>query len=96
MDAIQDSSGLEKEVIKLQGMGVQAPFGFGSTQHPHEPTKVIADVAAGGLGLPDRDYYIKTEKRFADAREGYLRLRGQNLHSWPDPRKRTRRQPPRP
>ena len=26
----------------------------------------------GGLGLPDRDYYLKPDKRFADARAGYL------------------------
>ena len=25
-----------------------------------------------GLGLPDRDYYLKPEKRFVDARAGYL------------------------
>jgi putative endopeptidase len=29
-------------------------------------------VGAGGLGLPDRDYYLKPDKRFADARAGYL------------------------
>ena len=33
---------------------------------------MIADVGAAGLGLPDRDYYVKTEKRFEDARAGYL------------------------
>jgi endothelin-converting enzyme/putative endopeptidase len=72
IDAIQDRAGLEKEITELQALGVQVPFGFNSAQHRHEPTRVIADVGAAGLGLPDRDYYVKTEKRFADARDGYL------------------------
>jgi putative endopeptidase len=72
IDAIQDQAGLENELIGLQAIGVQVPFVFASTQHPHDPTRVIADVAAGGLGLPDRDYYVKTEKRFVDARAEYL------------------------
>ncbi len=71
IDAIQDTAGLQKEISDLQALGVQVPFLFSSTPHPHEPTMVIADVGAGGLGLPDRDYYVKTEKRFEDARAEY-------------------------
>ncbi len=33
---------------------------------------MIAQISAGGLGLPDRDYYFKTEPRFAEAREKYV------------------------
>jgi putative endopeptidase len=72
IDAIQDRAGLQKQLAELQAMGVQVPFTFSSTQHPHEPSRVIADIGAAGLGLPDRDYYVKTEKRFEDARAGYL------------------------
>jgi putative endopeptidase len=72
VDAIQDRAGLQKEISELQAIGVQVPFSVSSSQHPHEPSRVIADVGAAGLGLPDRDYYVKTEKRFEDARAGYL------------------------
>ena len=72
IDAIQDLAGLQKEIEELQAVGLQVPFGFGSTQNVHAPTDVIADVGASGLGLPDRDYYVKTEKRFEDARAGYV------------------------
>jgi endothelin-converting enzyme/putative endopeptidase len=71
IDAIQDPAGLQREISELQALGVQVPFVFSSTPHPHQPTRVIADVGAGGLGLPDRDYYVKTEKRFEDARAEY-------------------------
>ena len=56
----------------LQAEGVPVPFAVGSTPDAHAPENVIADVGASGLGLPDRDYYVKTETRFADARAGYL------------------------
>jgi putative endopeptidase len=72
IDAIQDAAGLQKEIRDLSLTGVMVPFIFYGTQNVHAPTDVIADVGAGGLGLPDRDYYLKPEKRFADARAGYL------------------------
>jgi len=72
IDAIHDAAGLQQELRKLQALGVTAPFNFSGTQNVHSPTDVIADVGAAGLGLPDRDYYVKPEKRFADARAGYL------------------------
>jgi len=72
IDAIKSLADLERELQELESMGVAAPFGFQSTQNAHSPNDVIADVGASGLGLPDRDYYVKTEKRFEDARAGYL------------------------
>src|SRR5258708_3347522 len=67
-----DAVGLQKEIRELHSVGVTVPFTFNSAQNQHDPGNVIADVGAGGLGLPDRDYYLKPEKRFADARAAYL------------------------
>ena len=72
IDAIHDLAGLQKEIRELHAVGVQVPFSFGGTQNAHSPNDVIGDVGASGLGLPDRDYYVKPEKRFEDARAGYL------------------------
>ncbi len=72
IDAIHDLAGLQQELRELQVLGVAVPFAFGATQNVHSPTDVIATVGASGLGLPDRDYYVKPEKRFADARAAYL------------------------
>ncbi len=72
IDAIQDAAGLEQEIGALQAQGIAVPFSFNGQQNPHDPANIIADVGAAGLGLPDRDYYLKTEKRFADARAAYL------------------------
>ena len=40
-------------------------FGFGSNQDFADSTQVIAFADAGGLGLPDRDYYIKDDDKLA-------------------------------
>jgi endothelin-converting enzyme/putative endopeptidase len=72
IDAIQDAAGLQKELTDLSTMGVMAPFVFYGNQNAHDPENVIGYVGAGGLSLPDRDYYVKPDQRFADARAGYL------------------------
>ena len=36
------------------------------------PRKVIAAVDAGGLGLPDRDYYVKSDAKSVETRERYV------------------------
>jgi len=69
---IHDRPSLEQAIIELQADGVQVPFSVNGIPNFHDPQNVIAFVEAGGLGLPDRDYYVKPEKRFADARAGYL------------------------
>ncbi|MGZ4876441.1 MAG: M13 family metallopeptidase, partial [Candidatus Angelobacter sp.] len=56
----------------LHDVFVFVPFVLSSSPDNHNPTQVIANISAGGLGLPDRDYYLKTETRFQDAREKYL------------------------
>src|SRR4051812_28451791 len=52
-------------------MPLSPPVGVTSTPDNHNPQQVIAHVFPAGLGLPDRDYYLKPEPRFADARAKY-------------------------
>ena len=47
-------------------------FGFSSDQDPGDSKSVIAVVLADGLGLPDRDYYVKTDARSVGIRDKYL------------------------
>ena len=46
-------------------------FGFGSSQDLADSTQVIAFASAGGLGLPDRDYYLKADARMEETRKRY-------------------------
>ncbi|HET7842646.1 MAG TPA: M13 family metallopeptidase [Xanthomonadales bacterium] len=70
--AIEDRAGVEKMIGRLHEVGVAVPFGLFAAEDLHDPSKTIAHVFAGGLGMPDRDYYIKDEPRFVEAREKYL------------------------
>ena len=47
-------------------------FGFGSNQDFDNSSQVIAFAAAGGLGLPDRDYYTKTDAKSQEIRQHYV------------------------
>jgi len=47
-------------------------FGAGVQQDARDASKVIAVVAAGGLGLPDRDYYVKTDAKSVEQRACYV------------------------
>jgi putative endopeptidase len=73
IDAVKDAAGLQLVMEKLQDIRVLEPFDLSSSQDPHNPSQVLADVGADGLSLPDRDYYLKPEPRFKDAREKYQR-----------------------
>jgi putative endopeptidase len=47
-------------------------FGFSSSQDYADSSQVIAFASAGGLGLPDRDYYTRTDGKSENLRRQYL------------------------
>ncbi len=47
-------------------------FDFQSDQDFKNSAQVIAEVDQGGLGLPDRDYYLKTDAKSAELRQAYV------------------------
>ena len=73
IEAIKDVKGLQDEIARLQASGVQVAFQSGSEQDFKDSTQVIAAVAQGGLGLPDRDYYTKTDDKSKEIREEYVK-----------------------
>ena len=72
IDNARDISTLQQVMVELTDIMVNAPFAMGSTPDPHRPAWVVADFAASGISLPDRDYYLKSESRFKEAREKYV------------------------
>jgi endothelin-converting enzyme/putative endopeptidase len=71
LDAIKTRADVERAIVHLHAIGIRVGFGLGADQDLHDPTHMLATVAAAGLGLPDRDYYVKTEPRFVEARAKY-------------------------
>ena len=49
-----------------------ALFGFSSGQDLDDASKLVAVLDQGGLGLPDRDYYLKPDEKSADLRQRYV------------------------
>ena len=47
-------------------------FEFGSDQDFKNSNQVIAEADQGGLGLPDRDYYLKTDPKSEELRRAYV------------------------
>ena len=52
--------------------GTAALFRFGSEQDAKNSSEVIASVDQGGLGLPDRDYYLKEDAKSQAIRTKYV------------------------
>ncbi len=72
IDAIKDRKDLQKEIAHLHDLGVTSLFGFTSGQDEKNSTMIIAQAYQGGIGLPDRDYYTKTDDASKKLREAYV------------------------
>jgi putative endopeptidase len=70
--ALPNKEALAGEIVRLHETGVNALFSFGSGQDFKDSTQVIAQADQGGLGLPERDYYFKTDPKSVELRKQYL------------------------
>ena len=71
VDGVHDARSLARVVGRLQAIGGRTLFGFGSQQDFKDARLVIGGADQGGLGLPDRDYYLKDDQRMRDLRALY-------------------------
>jgi putative endopeptidase len=74
IDALEDKRALGAWVGELQARTSSTGIFFASAveQDARDATKVIVALQAGGLGLPDRDYYLKDDPHSKEARARYL------------------------
>ncbi len=61
-------------------------FGAGSEQDAKDAETVIIRLGAGGLGLPDRDYYTKPDAKSEEIRKRYVAYLAQMLEMSGEPR----------
>ena len=69
---LKDKAQLADEIAHLHAIGVGALFEFNSGQDFKDSNAVIAQFDQGGLGLPDRDYYLKDDPKSVEIREKYV------------------------
>ncbi len=59
-------------IAKLQRDGIDVFFSYGEQQDFKDATKQIAYAAQGGLGLPEKDYYLRTGAKDVEIRSQYV------------------------
>ncbi|SMD32732.1 putative endopeptidase [Reichenbachiella faecimaris] len=72
ISAIENIAGVQKYLAAQEVYGGGAFFNFFVTPDLKNSKEMAAYLSQGGLGLPDRDYYTKTDEKSEDIREKYL------------------------
>lgn len=72
IDALTDKQQLATLIAQFSRVGATSPYDFAVHQDAKDSTKYIADIGQSGLGLPDRDYYLKDDDaKLKDIRTKY-------------------------
>ena len=69
---LSNKSQLAAEIAHLHRIGVPSLFEFGSGQDFKDSTAVVAQLDQGGIGMPDRDYYLKDDPKSVELRQKYM------------------------
>lgn len=72
ISVIANKGELPELVVTMYKLGAPPFFRFSSEQDAKNSAQMIAGIDQGGLGLPDRDYYFKTDEKSADTRKQYV------------------------
>jgi putative endopeptidase len=70
--AISNQAQLNTAIAHLHAAGMSPVFSFGSEQDPKNSSLVILTANQGGLGLPNREYYTKTDANSEKIRAAYV------------------------
>ncbi|MBL8268467.1 M13 family metallopeptidase [Steroidobacter sp.] len=63
----------QRDIATLFGRpGIMSTFGIGISPDLKNPSRYSIDIAQSGLGLPDRDYYLKDDAKLKEHRAKYL------------------------
>jgi endothelin-converting enzyme/putative endopeptidase len=69
---INTQSELLEEVARLHERQIEVFFQFGPEPDPHNAEMTIANVDQGGIGLPERDFYFRTDAKSVEIRKKYV------------------------
>ena len=77
--AAPDRDALLAQMAALQRQGVGGMIGVGVGQDDKAPETYVASFSQAGLGLPDRDFYLKPDAKLAALRTAYQAYMAQML-----------------
>lgn len=72
IEKINSIKDLEAYLIEMEPQGGGGFFGFYVYADAKDSNKNVAYLSPGGLGLPDRDYYLKDDPDSKEKREAYV------------------------
>ncbi len=72
IDGLKSTGALPALLGRLHTIGVNAFFNLTSNQDFTDANSVISYYDAGGLGLPERDYYTRTDEKSVEQRKQYV------------------------
>ena len=72
INAVSNKEQLMETIAYMHSIGMSPLFGFRSLPDLHNASVEVANVVQGGLGLPDRDYYLKDDAKSQETRQKYL------------------------
>src|SRR5438552_1191913 len=64
---------LQAEIARLHDMGMPTLFLFGASHDYQNSSQNIAWALQGGLSLPNKDYYTKTDEKSKQLREAFVK-----------------------
>jgi endothelin-converting enzyme/putative endopeptidase len=72
ISSVANRADLVDEVARLHARQVPVFFSFYSSPDPKDARMTLAGLDQGGLGLPEKDYYFRTDPRSEDIRKKYV------------------------
>ncbi len=69
---LRSVSALPQLLARLHSYRIPAVFSLSSTQDFKNSEQVVASITQAGLGLPDRDYYVKDDPKSKEIRIRYI------------------------
>src|ERR1700675_4619019 len=70
---MKNGADLQAEAARVQKEGVGVLFGFRANQDAKDSTQVVGAAWQGGLGLPEREYYLKQDDKSKQLRDAYVK-----------------------
>lgn len=71
ISGLQSATDVQRRIAVLHEAGIGVLFRFSADQDLKNSAQVIAWIDQGGLGLPDRDYYTKTDSASLKLKQEY-------------------------
>jgi putative endopeptidase len=71
IDAIANKRDIAALIARFNRTGAGAPYDIDIEPDPKDSTRYAVLVSQSGLGLPDRDYYLKDDAKLKSARDKY-------------------------